>query len=121
MIHQEYVFKITQELEMYPHISKVRQILLCMIISLLLLACGNSNPANEAVDLVPPKQKPSNTIIFSSFRDTNGSSGILSGEIMFELSDAEVLNTSATTSIWVYWADSFGHEMGESWLKTNIC
>jgi hypothetical protein len=94
--------------------------LLAVIMSLSLLSCGNSKSPNAMTNTPSPNQLPLNNITYSSFRDTNGLAGDLTGEIIVELSTSEAFDEYFTNSIWLYWADSFGSKIGEAFLKKNL-
>lgn len=92
---------------------------LAVVMSLTLIACGNSSSPNKT-NSVSPVQVPENSVSFTSFRDINGASGELSGDVIVELSLAEALETGTADSIWIYWADSFGYEMGDAFFKKSL-
>lgn len=90
-----------------------------VIISLLLIACGNSDSTTNKAGSPSPIQVPENTIIFSAFRDTNGTAGFISGDIEIEFSDDNEASSRVQT-VWIFWADSFGNRIGDAFSKINL-
>ncbi|GDY26187.1 hypothetical protein AHAT_20770 [Agarivorans sp. Toyoura001] len=86
-----------------------------LVTSLLLSACGGGGESSSTETVFT---QPRNTIKSAYLRDTDGQANRLAGQISLTLSNETVSPEAKTQSVWVYWADTKGNNLGEAWLKT---
>lgn len=95
------------------------KIILLLMVLLSLLACGDSNSTRENSE-PDAAQPPVNTIKAVSLRDTNGATGLLSADLLIELSDENEVNPSNGQSVWAFWADQYADKIGDAFFKNTV-